>query len=128
MNSNQPNDVIDQMVELRLQRAQLDQRIEALKPAFHQACTALDRLSVQTSKCTHFSQADAWAMSRILTLFKKEKQLKRLKRQFQEKLMSLSVDEKLAGLSNSLDIWQVCINQNGRQFLAIALFSLPVAR
>ena len=63
MNSNQPNDVIDQMVELRLQRTQLDQRIEALKPAFHQACHSARCLSVQTSKCTHFSQADAWAMA-----------------------------------------------------------------
>ena len=47
MNSNQPNDVIDQMVELRLQHTQLNQRIEALKPAFHQACTAF---------CTRSSQ------------------------------------------------------------------------
>ena len=42
MNSNNPSDVIDQMVELRLQRAQIDQQIEALKPTFHQACAALD--------------------------------------------------------------------------------------
>lgn len=84
MNSNQPNDVIDQMVELRLQRTQLDQRIEALKPAFHQACTELD-----VSQFRH----DNALISRKLTpgrwqysdsIQEKEKQLKRLKRQFQE--------------------------------------------
>lgn len=36
----QPNDVIDQMVALRKQLAQLEAQIEALKPAFFNACAA----------------------------------------------------------------------------------------
>jgi len=36
----QPRDVIDQMVALRKQFAQLEAQIEALKPAFFDACAA----------------------------------------------------------------------------------------
>jgi hypothetical protein len=36
----QPNEVIDQMVALRTQLAQLEAQIEALKPAFFDACAA----------------------------------------------------------------------------------------
>ena len=37
-----PNDIINQMVALRLQRAELDNQINTLKPSFFQACATLD--------------------------------------------------------------------------------------
>jgi hypothetical protein len=38
--TTRPSDVIDQMVALRQQLAQLESQIEALKPAFFDACMA----------------------------------------------------------------------------------------
>lgn len=37
-----PNDVIDQMISLRLQRAKIDHQIDTLKTTFFEACAALD--------------------------------------------------------------------------------------
>ena len=84
MNSNNPSDVIDQMVELRLQRALLDRQIEELKPAFHQACTALDisQLRHENALISRKLTPGRWQYSDAIQ--DKEKQLKRLKQQFQE--------------------------------------------
>ena len=84
MSSNNPSDVMDQMVGLRLQRAQIDQQIEKLKPAFHQACTALDvpQLRHKHALISRKLTPGQWQYSDAIQ--DKEKQLKRLKQQFQE--------------------------------------------
>lgn len=79
-----PDDIIDQMVSLRIQQAKLNHRINTLKPQFFEACAAQ-----QTSQ---FEREQA-IISRRLTpgkwdypdqVVEQEEQLKKLKRQFQE--------------------------------------------
>lgn len=81
LNSNQ---VIDQIIALRLQCAELEQQIENLKPAFFKACAA------QAASQFRHNQA---LISRRLTpgkwdypsdIVTQEKQLKQLKQQFQQ--------------------------------------------
>ncbi len=76
--------VIEQMIQLRTQLAQLSQQIQELEPSFYQACDTLN-----TEKIT-FPQAiisrrltpGQWLYSPdILTL---EQELKRLKQQFRQ--------------------------------------------
>lgn len=78
------DNAINQMVSLRLQRAELDHQINTLKPEFLEACAALD-----VSQLKH-QQA---LISRRLTpgkwdypdhILEHEKQLKQLKQQFQD--------------------------------------------
>lgn len=80
----EPCDVIDQMVALRLKLAQLEAKIEALKPAFFDACA--------TQEASQF-QREAAVISRRLTpgkwdypsnITEQEQRLKQLKQQFQQ--------------------------------------------
>lgn len=79
-----PADIIDQMVALRLQQAQLNHQINTLKPLFFEACA--------TQESSRFERKQA-VISRRLTpgqwdypdhVVEQEEALKRLKRQFQE--------------------------------------------
>jgi uncharacterized membrane-anchored protein YhcB (DUF1043 family) len=79
-----PLEVIETMIELRIQVAQLEQQIQSLQPAFFAACASLN-----TEKITH----DRATISRRLTpgqwayapdVLKQEALFKHLKQQFQK--------------------------------------------
>ena len=78
------NDPIAQMIQLRLQLAQLETQIEALKPAFYDACASQDRAQFDR---------DGAVISRRLTpgrwrypedIAEQERTLKQLKKEYQE--------------------------------------------
>ena len=78
------NDIIDQMVALRLQQAKLNHQINTLKPQFFEACAA--------QEASRFEHKQA-VISRRLTpgkwdypnhVVEQEEELKKIKRQFQE--------------------------------------------
>jgi hypothetical protein len=75
--------IIDEMVALRMQLAAIASQIESLKPAFFDACAALDTTPIKL---------DSAVISRKLTfgqwdypndILEKEQRLKQLKQQFQ---------------------------------------------
>ena len=79
-----PDDIIDQMVALRLQQAKLNEQINTLKPQFFEACA--------TQEASRFEHKQA-VISRRLTpgkwdypdhVVEQEESLKKLKRLFQE--------------------------------------------
>ena len=78
-----PDDIINQMVSLRLQQAKLNHQIDTLKPLFFEACA--------TQEASRFEHEQA-VISRRLTpgkwdypnhLVEQEEELKKTKRQFQ---------------------------------------------
>lgn len=86
MDANAPHPVISQMVRLRAQIAELEQRAESLKPDFYAACAAAARDGKQ------FEQ-DGAIISRRLTpgrwrypehITEQEQTLKLLKKEFQD--------------------------------------------
>lgn len=84
INTDQPDTVIDQMVALRQQLTQLEAQIEALKPAFFEACAA--------QRVDHFQHQQAVIYRRLTPgkwdypsdLIAQEQRLKQQKRQFQQ--------------------------------------------
>lgn len=79
-----PDDIIDQMVSLRLQQAQLTHQINTLKPLFFEACATQDasRLEHEQAVISRRLTPGTWDYPEHLV--EQEKALKRLKRQFQE--------------------------------------------
>jgi hypothetical protein len=51
-----PNEVINLMVSLRLQRAELDDQIETLQPSFIEACAALGISQLELEQALIFRQ------------------------------------------------------------------------
>lgn len=79
-----PSQIIDLMIELRFQLAELEQQIQALQPAFFAACVALntERIAVERATISRRLTPGQWVYSpEIVT---QEDLLKQLKKQFQE--------------------------------------------
>jgi hypothetical protein len=60
-----PNQVINSMIELRIQLAELEEQILALQPAFFVACLALntDKIAVERAVITRRLTPGQWAYS-----------------------------------------------------------------
>ena len=80
----QPSDVIDQMVALRKQLAQLEAQIEALKPAFVDACTAQEVEQFQHQQALIYRRLTPGKWDYPSDLLQQEQHLKQQKRQFQQ--------------------------------------------
>jgi hypothetical protein len=80
----QPSDVIDQMVALRQQLAQLESQIEALKPAFFDACTAQEASQFQHQQALIFRRLTPGKWDYPNDIIDQERRLKQLKQQFQQ--------------------------------------------
>lgn len=79
-----PLALIEAMLDLRLQLAELEQQIAALQPAFYAACAALNLEKIATERATisrRLSPAQ-WAYS--ADILEHEAVLKHLKQQFQQ--------------------------------------------
>lgn len=79
-----PIDVINAMINLRFQLAELEQQIQALQPAFFAACIALntDKITIERATITRRLTPGQWAYSSDIV--EQEDSLKQLKRQFQQ--------------------------------------------
>ena len=77
----EPSDVIDQMVALRIQLAQLETQIEALKPAFFDACATQEASQLQRESAVIFRRLTPgqWNYPNDIT-----EQEQRLKQRFQQ--------------------------------------------
>jgi hypothetical protein len=80
----QPSDVIDQMVALRKQLAQLEAQIGALKPAFFEACAAQAVDQFQHQQAVIYRRLTPGKWDYPNDLIEQEQRLKQQKRQFQE--------------------------------------------
>lgn len=80
----EPNDVIDQMVALRIQLAQLEAQIETLKPAFFDACANQKASQFQRESAVIFRRLTPGKWNYPSDITEQEQRLKQLKQQFQQ--------------------------------------------
>lgn len=79
-----PIEIINAMIELRIQLYELEQQIQALQPAFKAACLALntDKIALERAIITRKLTPGQWVYSPDIS--EQEDLLKQLKRQFQQ--------------------------------------------
>ena len=79
-----PLEVINIMIDLRVQLAEIEQQIQALQPAFFAACIALntDKITIERATITRRLTPGQWAYSSDIV--EQEDLLKQLKKQFQQ--------------------------------------------
>lgn len=79
-----PIEIINAMIDLRVQLCELEQHIQALQPAFFAACLALntDKIALERAIVTRKLTSGQWTYS--LDISEQEDLLKQLKRQFQQ--------------------------------------------
>lgn len=79
-----PLDIIDAMINLRSQLAELEQQIQALQPAFYAACIALntDKIEMERATISRRLSPGKWDYSNDIV--EQEELLSRLKKQFQQ--------------------------------------------
>ena len=79
-----PHDVINQMVALRRQRAELDSQIETLQPSFMEACAALEISQLEHEQALIFRKLTPGQWDYPAHIQEREQQLKKLKQQFRK--------------------------------------------
>lgn len=79
-----PDDVIDQMVTLRIQQAKLNNQINILKPQFFEACAAQEAAKFEHEQAVISRRLTPGKWDYPDQVAEQEEQLKKLKRQFQE--------------------------------------------
>lgn len=79
-----PTEIIDAMIDLRIQLAQLEQQIQSLQPAFFAACLALntDKIALERAVISRKLTPGQWTYSPDIG--EQEALLKQLKREFQQ--------------------------------------------
>ncbi|MGL5925738.1 hypothetical protein [Chroococcidiopsis sp.] len=79
-----PVEIIDVMIDLRIQMSELEQQIQSLQPAFFAACLALntDKIALERAIITRKLTPGQWTYSPDIG--EQEALLKQLKRQFQQ--------------------------------------------
>jgi len=84
MNTTKHNEVINQMVALRLQRAELDNQIETLQPTFIEACAALDISQLEHEQALIFRKLTRGQWDYPNHIQEQEQQLKQIKQRFRD--------------------------------------------
>jgi hypothetical protein len=79
-----PLDVINMMIDLRAQLAELEQQVQTLQPAFYAACVALntDKMELERAIISRRLSPGKWNYSDDIV--EQEELLSRLKKQFQQ--------------------------------------------
>lgn len=79
-----PIEIIDAMIDLRIQLSELEQQITTLQPSFFAACLALntDKIALERAVITRKLTPGQWTYS--LDISEQEVLLKQIKRQFQQ--------------------------------------------
>lgn len=84
MDTLSPDDAINQMVALRLQRAELDAQIKMLKPTFLKACAALNISQLTHEQALIFRKLTPGQWDYPSHIVDSEQQLKQLKQLFRD--------------------------------------------
>jgi hypothetical protein len=79
-----PSDIIEQMIDLRIQQAALEQEIQALKPAFFNACAQHDTNCLETERAIIYRRLTPSQWNYSSHILEHERQLKQLKQDFQK--------------------------------------------
>lgn len=79
-----PGHVIDQMITLRLQLAELEQQIDSLKPAFFAACAAQDLSQFKLEQAVISRRLTPGKWNYSGDILEQEQRLKQLKQRFQQ--------------------------------------------
>lgn len=82
--TSEPSEIIDQMIALRIQLGQLESQIEALRPAFFQACAAQEISQFQHEQALISRRLTPGKWDYPNDILEQERQLKQLKQQFQQ--------------------------------------------
>jgi hypothetical protein len=79
-----PNEIIEAMIDLRLQLSELERQVQALQPAFYAACLTLntDKIALERATITRSLTPSQWAYSEAV--LEQEALFKQLKQQFQQ--------------------------------------------
>ncbi|MGI0488622.1 hypothetical protein ACN4EK_24695 [Pantanalinema rosaneae CENA516] len=79
-----PIEIINTMIDLRAQLAELEQQVQALQPAFYAACAVLntDKIEVERAIISRRLSPGKWNYSNDIV--EQEELLTRLKKQFQQ--------------------------------------------
>ncbi|AGY56858.1 hypothetical protein GKIL_0612 [Gloeobacter kilaueensis JS1] len=77
-------EVIDKMIELRLQLAALEEQIKTLQPHFYLACSAVSTDKIETPRATISRRLTAGKWLYSAPILQLEEQLKQQKQQFQK--------------------------------------------
>jgi hypothetical protein len=79
-----PNQAIERMIDLRIQQAKLKQQIQALKPAFFEACSQQDTDQIKNGRAFIFCKLTPGKWNYSTNIINHERKLKQLKKDFQE--------------------------------------------
>jgi hypothetical protein len=79
-----PNQAIERMINLRIQQAKLEQQIQALKPAFSEACSQQDTDQIENGRACTFRKLTPGKWNYSTNIINHERKLKQLKKVFQE--------------------------------------------
>ena len=79
-----PLEIINAMLDLRAQLAELEQQIKALEPAFYAACAALQLEKISTDRATISRRLTPGKWNYSDEIVEQEDLLKQLKSQFQQ--------------------------------------------
>lgn len=83
-NTLSPSVVIDLMIDLRIQVAELERQIDALKPAFFAACAGYNSLQIRHERATIFRKLTPGQWNYSADILEQERQLKQFKQSFQK--------------------------------------------
>lgn len=79
-----PIDVIEAMIELRIQLTQLEQQIKTLQPAFFAACFTLNQAKIERSRAIVARRLTPAQWTYATEILEQEFLLKQLRKQFQQ--------------------------------------------
>ncbi len=79
-----PLEIIDAMVELKIQLQELEHQIQALQPAFFAACLALNTEKIERTRATITRRLTPGQWMYSIEIVEQEDLLKQLKRQFHQ--------------------------------------------
>lgn len=79
-----PFEVIETMIDLRIQLTQLEQQIQALQPAFFAACLTLNQAKIERNRAIISRKLTPAQWTYAADILQQEALLKQLRKQFQQ--------------------------------------------
>jgi hypothetical protein len=76
--------IIEQMIDLRIQQSAIEKQIEALKPAFYEACNQQDIDRIENGRALIYWRLTPGKWDYSYNIIEHEQKLKQLKLDFQE--------------------------------------------
>lgn len=79
-----PFEMIETMIDLRIQLVQLQQQIETLQPSFFAACLILNQAKIERDRAIISRKLTPAQWTYAMDILEQEAQLKQLRKQFQQ--------------------------------------------